>query len=57
MTGWHTEVFARTKQVKPLGSYLRPPPKPNPERAARDVMHLFDRILAEQGEGADHGDR
>lgn len=43
--------------MKSLGSYLGPPPKPNPERAARDVMHLFDRMLAEQGEGECDGDR
>lgn len=57
MTGWHAEQFARTKQIKALSTYLEPPPKPSPERAARDVMHLFDRMLAEQTTETVDGDR
>ena len=57
MTGWHAEIFARTPKLKGLSTYLEPPPKPSPERAARDVMHLFDRMLAAQTTETTDGDR
>lgn len=51
MIGWNAEAFARTKSMKPLGKYLEPAPTPEQtrEQGARDVMRMFDRMIAKQG--------
>lgn len=52
MTAWHTEAFARTKQIKPLGKYLEP--KLNPEQrredGARKVRAMFKRMAKKKGD-------
>jgi hypothetical protein len=48
--GWHAEAFARTKRMKPLPEYLKPPPSPERQReqGARDVKRMFDRMIKKQ---------
>lgn len=49
--GWHSEMFTRTKRLKPLAGYLKPEPTVTDKRAkgANDVRRLFER-LANQGD-------
>jgi len=48
-TGWHAERFARTKNVKSLGEYLKQPPTPAEKQATgiAKVQALFARKLLE----------
>lgn len=50
MTGWSTEMFARTKRMKPLEHYLKPGKPKTAETGARDVRRMFDKMIAKQGE-------
>lgn len=44
---WQTEIFARTKNLKPLGKYLDPA-KPARRGGASDVLAMLRRAKAKQ---------
>lgn len=50
MIGWNGEAFARTKTIKPLAEYLKPPLSPEEKRrqGARKVRAMFERIAKKQ---------
>lgn len=50
MIGWNAEAFARTKRMKPLDEYFKPPVTPEAKRdkGARDLKRMFDRRIAHQ---------
>jgi hypothetical protein len=59
MIGWHGEAFARTKTVKPLSEYLKPPlaPEDRRRRGAERVREMLIRMESKQkkkgaGDGA-----
>jgi hypothetical protein len=49
-SGWEAERFARTKNIKALADYLKPPPTPEGRRqqGARDVKRMLDRMIKKQ---------
>ena len=49
MTGWNAEMFARTKRLEPLGTYLKPAQPPGPEQGAADLRAMIARMAAKQG--------
>lgn len=48
-SGWNAERFARTKNIKALGEYLKPAPTPEEKQAK--VKALFARKFREQKKG------
>lgn len=48
--GWHAVAFDRTKTVKPLGEYLKPPltPEQQREKDAQKVRQAFERRIKKQ---------
>lgn len=53
MIGWNAESFARTKRIKALNEYLKPPLSPAQmrEEGAQDVRRMFERMIVKQGGG------
>jgi hypothetical protein len=58
-TGWHAVSFDRTKNVKPLGEYLKPALTPEQQREldAQRVRQAFERRIKKQRKEAGDGPR
>jgi hypothetical protein len=46
---WNTEAFSRTKQLKPLDTYLNPPKPKSAESGSADLRAMIARMAEKQG--------
>lgn len=49
ITGWQTERFARTKNIRSPDHWLKPVKKKTPQSGATDVRRMLDRMIYKQG--------